>query len=178
MKQIRFILSLTVLLTIVLLSSCENEQTNNSLELSSRELTLHANVDGVSSSKTRSSDSYGFAFVDGDTVDLCVNGEEKARKYSFETNMLAGDTESDKFYFSIDNRPVNTLVSQWPTSFGREDFPTFQGSEEEFKRADWLRAEMNNVQATGTSIPIHYQHQNSRLVFELPDYAGDRKSVE
>ena len=177
MKQISFILGLAGLFMMISISSCNDEPINNSLELSSKELTLYANVDGVSSHATRTTDNYGFAFVEGDTVDLWVNGEEKARKYSFENHMLSGSTEGDKFYFSIDNRPINTLVSQWPTAFGREDFPTFQGSEEEFKRADWLRAEMDNVQATGTSIPIHYKHENSRLVFELPDYAGSLSAL-
>ena len=126
MKQISFILGLAGLFMMISISSCNDEPINNSLELSSKELTLYANVDGVSSHATRTTDNYGFAFVEGDTVDLWVNGEEKARKYSFENHMLSGSTEGDKFYFSIDHRPINTLVPQCPTAFGRYYFPRFQ----------------------------------------------------
>ena len=161
-----------MLLATLFMVSCQSNLNEHGIAEEREELIILAKVANLGSHISTRNDNYGFAFAEGDTVDLWIDNDIIIRNYVYEGGILHGATDDDVYYFRVDNRPIAKLYSQWPTAYGREEFPTFQGSEEEYERADWLRAEMTNVQASGTGVPVHYEHQNSRLVFELPDYAG------
>ncbi|KAA6307992.1 hypothetical protein EZS27_040334, partial [termite gut metagenome] len=159
---------LSLILTIILLISCQKEDRN--FETTNKLISFSPNI---SQTETRATDGYSSSDYLNvcPTVTVCMKQGNVFKKaiyiYNAETKKL--EYLDTPLYYPEDNSPYQLIIS-WPDEdtykqFGEADY-RHQEDENSFIRCDMLSDTVNN--AVGVEyLPIYFKHLKSKLTLVL-----------
>ncbi|MCD7915169.1 MAG: fimbrillin family protein [Tannerellaceae bacterium] len=85
------------------------------------------------------------------------------------------------YYFPLDDSYILTLEAEWPiNAINTGGFIADQREEENYREADWLlaTASVSGVMATDVPVPLHFNHNNCLLEFELAGQNAQGMAIE
>lgn len=155
-----------------LLNACQNEEIP-AAETNEKELSFYPTVRSMEQQVLTRAATNTF-FKTGDEVTVSVTTDRASNNssshiYTYDaTGTFTGG--SNPFLFKLDDTYIVQLKASWPTQEVRDEgIITDQRDFEEYRKADWLsaEAEAKNILPTDEPVPLHFEHEQSRLTFRI-----------
>ncbi len=186
MKHISYYIYATFCIGM-LFTACQQEEDIAAPESKSKELILSAESvsDRVEVATRANGNTF---FTNGKEIKLSItpsgdNAKAQPYTYKYENGTFKGKNDGNKFFFQMnDDYYISQLVAQWPADRkekpieedGTINIPTDQRLLDDYRKADWLTANVENSTASATGImptdapvPLHFKRDNARLEFEV-----------
>lgn len=114
-----------------------------------------------------------------------TGSKEVEKIYTYTNRIFKGNDDANKYYFQMNDAYISKLVAKWPSERGTGDdsaigadgtvsIPTDQRSLDNYRKADWLTASVENssntiegIMPTDAPVPLHFTRNNARLEFEI-----------